>query len=71
MCFDRWVHAVEDRQHAPEVEALGATNGDVVEAQIDKTTDNVLIFIYYFFLKHVYKTSHPCLLRKHVQQDAT
>jgi hypothetical protein len=48
MCFDRLVHAAEARQHAPEVEAVGATNGDAVEAQIGKTTDNVLIFIYYF-----------------------
>lgn len=71
MCFDRWVRAAEDRQHAPEVEALGATNADAVEAQIGKTTDNVLIFIYYFSLKHVYKMSHPCLLRKHVQRNAT
>jgi hypothetical protein len=71
MCFDIWVHATEDRQHAPEVEALGATNGDTVEAQISKTTDNVLIFIYYFSLKHVYKMSHPYLLRKHVQRNAT
>jgi ADP-glucose pyrophosphorylase len=56
---------------APEVEALGATNGDAAEAQIGKTTDNVLIFIYYFSLKHVYKMSYTCLLRKHVQRNAT
>jgi hypothetical protein len=51
MCFDRWVHAAKDRQHALEVEALGATNGDAAGAQIGKTTDNMLIFIYYFSLK--------------------
>jgi hypothetical protein len=28
MCFDRLVHAAEARQHAPEVETVGATNGD-------------------------------------------